>query len=172
MTQIRDEDSNSNEIVKEKLDKCAILLIECYEKILSQRKQLDANLNDGYLNLSKARSQVGCVNLSAMQIPLETLEATLTIDTTDQKIIDKTDQDDDFEYETLNYNVLINGNKAITDQIGQLPKWFGALPSLSLKQSHKSFTKSIEILTSIAELQTNLKSLNKVYSDLCQQLKE
>ena len=45
------------------LDDLVVLYIECYQEILHNHQLLNNSLDDGHLNLSKARSLIGCNNL-------------------------------------------------------------------------------------------------------------
>jgi hypothetical protein len=154
--------------INEKLDRCAIELIECYEDILKQHDLLNKCLDMGYLNLSKARSIVGCTNLSTMQIPAE-IEASVTVDIIEEKLFFQ----NCIEYKNLEFNLKINDNKKdkntesnLKNEIIALPNWFGVLTPLSLKSSQKSFCNSYAIIKSLCESQIKLKNLQIVYKRL------
>lgn len=128
------EDLSTNE----QLDKLALLMLECYDDILAHHTLLEQCLNDAHLNLSKARSLIGCSNLSLLQIPLD-LDASLHID-------------DNFEI--------------LQTHDTQVPKWFGALPPLSLKNSHLGFKRGFSLIAKLCQLQNKLKNLQFEFNEL------
>lgn len=148
--------------LNQKLDKCICLYIDSYQSLLTLRDLLDKTLDDGYLNLSKARSIIGCSNLSVLQIPAE-LEAKVSIETNEKVDIIKTDDPNyDFEYTNIDFNLSVStDNKQVA-----LPNWFGVLTPLSLKLSQKSFFRSLDIISSVCEYQTRLNILGKTYQEL------
>ncbi|RNA41307.1 coiled-coil domain-containing protein [Brachionus plicatilis] len=149
--------------INQKLDKCACLYIESYQSLLTLRELLNKALDDGYLNLSKARSIVGCTSLSILQIPSE-LEAKVSIETNEKIDIVKTDDPSvDLEVPSIQFNLSVSNSDS--KEI-PLPSWFGVLTPLSLKTSQKSFCRSLNLATSICECQTRLNELGKVYQDL------
>ena len=179
-------------ILNEKLDLVATALVECYEKLLSERKLLDTCLNDGYLNLSKARSQVGCAHLSIMQIPAEELKPFVTVEIKSSNTSTALDESKDIriDYSTHSFDLQFEENdedpKKNDEKEGDeikfdakskkkyapLTKWFGAFPSLSLRQSQTAFSNSLFIIKNIADLQAKLKSLHSLYKDLLTQLND
>ncbi len=168
----------------EKLDLVVTLLVESYEKLLSERKLLDECLNDGYLNLSKARSQLGCANLSLMQIPAEdhNLKPFVTIEVTNTKkaVTSNETKDVNIEFSSMTYDLMYDQDesnskgtekKEAKDNLAPQIKWFSAFPPLSLRQCQKSFSKSIVIIKNICDLQAKLKVLNDLYNSLTNELK-
>lgn len=148
--------------LNQKLDKCICLYMESYQSLLTLRELLNKKLDDGYLNLSKARSIMGCSNLSALQIPSE-LEAKVSIETSEKVDITRTDDPSfHFEYPNINFNLSVSTeNKQVA-----LPSWFGVLTPLSLKLSQKSFFRSLDVISSLCEYQTRLNILGKTYQQL------
>jgi hypothetical protein len=124
--------------INEQLDKLTLLMIECYDDILTHHTLLEQCLNEAHLNLSKARSLIGCTNLSLLQIPAD-LNALVKID-------------DNFE--------ILQANDT------QVPKWFGALPPLSLKNSHLSFKRTFNLISKLCQLQIKLKQLQCEFNEL------
>ena len=152
--------------VDEKLDHCVCLLVECYEEILRQRSLLNECLDAGFLNLSKARSLLGCASLSILQVPSE-LDAAVTIDIKEQTAL----AENYFDYKLLEFDLKFsNAPKSATsngpNQANPMPSWFGVLTPMSLKTSHKSFANSLYLIKSISELQNKLTSLKLVYKRL------
>lgn len=152
--------------LNEKLDQCAELLVSTYNEILIVRDSLSEQLDNGFINMSKARSLLGCSGLSAMQIPAE-LESKITVEVVEhnQRTVSG------FEYKDLEFNLDINNyNKNSEEQMeakyAPLPSWFGALPPMSLKNSHMSFSSSIHTIKSLCELQTKLHYLQIAYKQL------
>jgi hypothetical protein len=142
----------------QKLDKCAIEYVECYGQILTQRALMEESLNDAYLNMSKARSLIGCTSLSSLQIPPEL---------TPHARVELNDDDSDYDQ----FNLVFGSNTEQKDDAKSLtcspfPKWFGVLAPLSLKTSHKAFSRSLNMAVSLCELQSKLKSLEKEYKQL------
>lgn len=142
--------------INERLDEYASAYIECYEKLLSERALLAKCLDDGYLNLSKARSIIGCSSLSIMQVPAE-LDASIGVE-------EETVESDTVEHSEYK---LVRRND---HQQQKLPPWFGVLTPLSLKSSHQSFSRSLHLITSICELQSKLNSLRLAYTEAKKQL--
>jgi len=68
------------------------------------------------------------------------------------------------------YSPVISRNSSSSSS--RMPTWFGVLTPQSLRSSHKSFTRSLYLIRSIAELQTKLKQLQVVYADLIEQKKK
>ena len=132
-------------IINEQLDTLAISFVECYQDILFNRDLLNNCLDDAYLNLSKARSLIGCNSLSLLQIPSE-IEASLYVD-------DST--------ETFKLSSSTNG-----DEIKKKCSWFGVLTPLSLKTSQKSFFKSVDVILNLCNLHSKLKSIEIEYKKL------
>ena len=150
--------------IDEKLDHCACLLVECYEEILRQRSLLNECLDAGFLNLSKARSLLGCASLSILQVPSE-LDAAVTIDIKEQTAL----AENYFDYKLLQFDLKLNDPKSANNEPNQtipLPSWFGVLTPMSLKTSQKSFSNSLYLIKSISELQNKLTSLQLVYKRL------
>jgi hypothetical protein len=177
LTDLTIEEKNApGHILDEKLDLVVTLLVKCYEQLLGERKLLEESLNDGYLNLSKARSQLGCANLSIMQVPAEdhNLKPFVTVEVKNEM---KTVRSDDEKNININFSATVydlvyhkDEIKSIdaqsTEQSAPQIKWFAAFPSLSLRQSQKGFSKSIVIAKNIAELQTRLNVLYDLYKSL------
>jgi hypothetical protein len=158
--------------IDDKLDTCAIMLVECYEELL-----LKECLDIGYLNLSKARSLLGCASLSILQVPKEDLIANVKV-----IVNEKTNKAEDyFEYNDTEFNLIdmksLNENtnetkaEAPTILSTPLPNWFGVLTPLSLKTSQKSFSNSLQIIKRICELQAKLVALRTTYKQLLGQSK-
>ena len=163
----------------EKLDLVVTLLVKCYEQLLGERKLLEETLNDGYLNLSKARSQLGCANLSIMQVPAEdhNLKPFVTVEVKNEM---KTVRSDEEKNININFSATVFDlvyhkdeiksidaeKKESTEKSAPQIKWFAAFPSLSLRQSQKGFSKSIVIAKNIAELQAKLNVLYDLYKSL------
>ena len=134
------------ESLNERLDKQACEMLECYEELLTERSLLEKCLDDGYLNMSKARSIVGCASLSRLQIPEEDLgESRFKVNIKDE---------DQFE-------LVVDQNQPLHP-----PKWAGSFPSMSLKASQKAFARSLPLLVSIAHLQAKLTSMELAYKGL------
>ena len=162
----------SNVNINEQLDTCAEMLVNTYDEILKQRQLLNEQLDSGYINLSKARSILGCTNLSMMQIPSE-LEPNVTVN-----ILENNDfSENGIEYKNVDFNLQITDHKktdkdqAIDTEKKQpvnipLPSWFGVLTPMSLKRSQKSFANSLHLVQSICELQTRLQNLQATYKQL------
>ncbi|CAF0754261.1 unnamed protein product [Brachionus calyciflorus] len=154
-------------IINEKLDKCICLFVECYQTVLTQRELLNKTLDDGYLNMSKARSIIGCSSLSILQIPSE-LEAKVTVDIkTDTSLVKTDDPSVKFEYPETNFDLIIDNNHEKKENSSiSMPNWFGVLTPLSLKTSQKSFCRSLNLITSLCESQEKLKNLEQIYKAL------
>lgn len=149
--------------INQKLDKCVCMYIESYQSLLTLRELFNKALDDGYLNLSKARSIIGCSNLSVLQIPSE-LEPKISIETSEKIDIIKTDDPNvDFELKNIQFNLSATGSDS---KEARLPNWFGVLTPLSLKTSQKSFSRSLNLASCIAECQIRLNSLGNFYQDL------
>jgi hypothetical protein len=177
----------------EKLDKCASLYIECYEQLLAERAVLDKCLDDAYLHLSKARSVMGCATLSITQIPNE-LEPNVRVNLIEQNNVSLLDEDR-LMFKSNKFDLVVGKGEKVEsnkkdDEASELsstlenmnisakspskmplPTWFGVLTPLNLKTSHKSFTSSLSIITSICELQSKLESLRSTYHELLKQKK-
>ena len=181
-----DDDKIPNEdILNEKLDLAVTLLVGTYEQLLSERKSLDECLNDGYLNLSKSRSQLGCANLSIMQIPAEdhNLKPFVTVEVNNKSNTVKSNEikNVNIDFASLAYDLVYNKDdvkstdtekKESTELLAPQIKWFAAFPSLSLRQCQKSFSKSIVIIKNICELQAKLKVLYDLYNSLKNQTQD
>lgn len=142
----------------EKLDKCTIDYVECYGQILTQRALLDESLGDAFLNLSKARSLIGCTNLSTLQIPPElTPYAHIELNS---------DEEGHDEFNLVFSSATEQNDDAKRLTCSPFPKWFGVLAPLSLKSSHKSFSRSLNLAVSLCELQSKLKYLEKEFNEL------
>lgn len=149
---------NDLEFLCENLDKCTIEYVECYGEILTQRALLEESLSDAFLNMSKARSLIGCNNLSILQVPTE-LTAHARVELNDD------------ESSCEQFNLTFSNNSEDNKNEKQLscspfPKWFGVLAPLSLKSSHKSFSRSLNLAVSLCELQSKLQSLEKEHKQL------
>jgi hypothetical protein len=142
------------------LEKCSCLFIDCYQQILEERKLLDSTLDDAYLNLSKARSIIGCSNLSILQVPNENLTANVKIE------INEPDQKNDLDLIDKFNNLSIDLIRGSSSTNNKPSNWFGVLTPLSLKQSQTSFNRSLNLIKSICELQIKIQNLQFIYSDL------
>lgn len=169
--------------LNERLDTCACLFIESYQDLLEHRTMLDKCLDGAYLNLSKARSIIGCTSLSILQVPVE-LAPIVTVETSTRKLTTKTDDPNfDFEYSTTNFDLIVkrglkqtNKNEDYNDidklEVKQdsnlipFPNWFGAFAPLSLKTSQKSFARSLYLITSICQLQAKITYLQTDYKKM------
>jgi hypothetical protein len=159
------------ELKNEKLDTIALMLIDCYNEIIEQRELLNTSLDDAYLNLSRARSLVGCSSLSIMQVPFE-LEPNVTVNsnTTQSCCLDSLQQD--IKYNETKFDLIIqtkqktSDNSNVSKPMPAMPTWFGVLTPFCLKTSHKSFSESLYIIKTLCELQTKLFNLQTLYSDL------
>lgn len=141
------------EAVNERLDAQAVQMLECYEELINQRTLLERCLDEGYLNMSKARSLLGCASLSRLQIPQDESglgEARFRVHVSDD--------DDHFEFEHPTQLTQMNP-----------PKWIGAFAPLSLKASQKAFARSLPLLVSIANLQARLGQLQRTYRTLAKE---
>jgi hypothetical protein len=142
----------------EALDEHTVEYIECYGQLLFYHDLLDQCLNEGFLNMSKARSLIGCVNLSMLQIPSE-----LSADVHVAVKYKTNERDPSFGYASFE---MLDNEEENGDTSKKFPKWFGVLAPLSLKTSHKSFCKSIDIIGKLCEQQSRLKSIEKVLEHL------
>ncbi len=141
------------------LDKLAISYIECYQEILFNRQLLNDCLDDAYLNLSKARSLIGCNRLSLLQIPNE-FDANLFVShETDGHMVNEKLSYDKFSL------VSTDDNEDVVVQT-KLPNWFGVFTPLNLKTSQKSFFKSVNIILNVCELQSKLNAIEIEYKNL------
>ncbi len=150
--------------IDDKLDTCASLLVETYDELIIHHQLLKEQLDSGFINLSKARSILGCTHLSILQVPND-LAANVTVDLLESKV----SADEQFEYGSLKYELNLSRNN--TDKIAQvsdipMPSWFGVLTPLSLKSSQKSFASSLPLIMTLCELQTKLQTLQRTYKDL------
>ena len=164
----------------ETLDKCAAMYIECYRQLLSERSLLEKCLDDGFLNLSKARSIMGCASLSIMQVPNE-LECSVRVEVKQEELRSKVDESGaEFKIQLDKFQLVNSANEENRDEksseesnapkpAASSPLWFGALTPQSLKASHKSFARSLHLIASICELQNKLETLAKKYRDLLKQ---
>jgi hypothetical protein len=184
----------ANSLLLDKLDKCVSLYIECYEQLLAERVMLDNCLDDAYLHLSKARSVMGCATLSITQIPNE-LEPSVRVDLGEQNHVSLLDEER-LMFKSKKFDLVIGKSGSGKDDDNNddasllssdletmaisaktpskklpLPTWFGVLTPLNLKTSHKSFTSSLSLVTSICELQSKLESLRSTYQELLNQQK-
>ena len=132
-------------LVEERLDEHACRMIECYAALLAERDKLNARLDAAHLNMSKARSLLGCTRLSVLQVPGEELEPRVTVNTSDR-----------FELNVLD---------------ASFPNWFGLLVPMSLRDSHKAFAASLHHVVAIGALQTRLAQLQSAYATLLAQKK-
>ena len=187
------------ESVCERLDRVVSESIDTYQKLIEQRSLLNKTLDDGYLNLSKARSIMGCANVSILQVPAE-MDARVNVDVAPSQVEAKCEEMEglSIQFESLNFNLgyvqpveTVVAKETDADDFDvvdkseiddeeepkkktppapvdptKLPTWFGVLTPLSLKQSHKSFSSSLSLITSISELQTRLVSLEELYKQL------
>jgi hypothetical protein len=153
------------EQVLNNLEKCSCLFIDYYQQILEERKFLDSTLDDAYLNLSKARSIIGCSNLSILQVPSEDLTANVKIE------INQSDQNEDLDL-IDKFNNLSIDLIGCSSSANKLPNWFGVFTPLSLKQSQTSFNRSLNLIKSICELQIKIQNLQFIYSDLLKRKSE
>ena len=161
--------------LKEKLDTCAILCVETYNELLAQRTRLNEQLDNGFINMSKARSIMGCASLSSMQLPSEITPSVLV------DVVESKQNEIDFEYNQTNFNLKIANIKKSNETVEEtaekkmtvsnipLPSWFGFLTPMSLKSSQKSFCSSFETIKYISELQAKLQDLQNLYTDLLKQ---
>lgn len=155
--------------INEKLDTLTLEILDCYDQILNKRSLLNSNLDDAYLNLSKARSLIGCASLSIMQVPSE-LEPNVTVNELETDAI--CPGNNEIKYKEITYDLVVQSKQKTSDHtdnkqpIPSLPTWFGVLTPLSLKASQKMFSQSLYTIKSICELQTKLNSLQKSYFDL------
>lgn len=142
--------------INERLDKYASEMLACYEELLDERALLEKSLDDGYVNMSKARSIIGCASLSRLQIPLD--EDGLGMARFKVRQFEDVDDDDG----------LIRFELDNSDQVTPLhpPKWIGPLPPLSLKMSQKAFARALTIAVTIADLQSRLRHINDAYKSL------
>ena len=90
------------------------MLIDCYSnEIIEQRKLLNTSLDDAYLNLSRARSLVGCTSLPIMQVPFE-LEANVTVSSkTSQSSC--SDSQQDIKYNETKFDLIIQTKQKTPD---------------------------------------------------------
>ena len=188
------------ESVRERLDKCCTMYVETYQSLLEQRSLLNKTLDDGYLNLSKARSIMGCTSLSILQVPVE-MDARVNVDVAPSQIEEQCDDVDGLsvKLDSLHFHLgyvkqpvveTVVAKEADVDDFdvvdkseladeeeeekpkktpvdpSKLPTWFGLLTPLSLKQSHKAFSASLSLVTSVSELQTRLIGLEELYKQL------
>ena len=157
------------DLVNEKLDTIALEIIDCYDQILKRRSILDSSLDDAYLNLSKARSLIGCASLSIMQVPSE-IEPNVTVNERESDAI--CTGDSQIKYKEISYDLMVKSKQKTNDDtenkqpFPSMPTWFGVLTPLSLKTSQKMFSQSLYTIKSICELQTKLTSLQTLYFDL------
>ncbi len=150
--------------INDKLDACASLLVETYSELITHHELLKEKLDNGFINLSKARSILGCSSLSILQVPND-LSANVTVDLLQSRI----STNEEFEYTNLQYKLnLVKNNNDKIDNVSEIPmpNWFGVLTPLSLKSSQKSFASSLPIIVSLCELQAKLQNLQKTYKDL------
>lgn len=156
-------DNNSSPAVvcqdklNEKLDRYASQMLDCYQEILVQRDILEGFMKDGYLNMSKARSIMGCANLSQLQIPGEELKA-------DVRVVHHLD---DFFDDVKSCQFELISSKSTTS----IPKWIAPFPSQSLNRSQKAFSNSLNVALLIAEKQSLLAALQKEYRTLLDEKK-
>ena len=139
------------EELNQKLDICASEIIECYQEILSERVILEKFLTDGFLNMSKARSIMGCSSLSQLQIPQNEMETQIRVNE---------------YYEEKNNVKTVRFDMENTNKNSTTPKWIAPFSPLSLKNSQKDFTRSLNIIVSVAEKQIRLEALRNTYRDL------
>ena len=132
--------------INEELDKLAISFVECYQEILFNRQLLNNDLDDAFLNLSKARSLIGCTSLSILQIPSE-IEPSVFV---------RVDEDDDNRFQ------LSSGDDETGIQKNSC-SWFGLFTPQSLKTSQKCFFKSMNVVVNLCNLQSKLKSIENDY---------
>ena len=179
LTDLTIEEKNETHILDEKLDLVVTLLVKCYQQLLDERKLLEESLNDGYLNLSKARSQLGCANLSIMQVPAEdhNLKPFVTVEVKNEMRTVRSEEEKNIniKFSATVYDLVYHKDeiksidaekKESTEQSAPQIKWFAAFPPLSLRQSQKGFSKSIVIAKNIAELQAKLNVLYDLYKTL------
>ena len=150
----------------EQLDACALSMLDCYEEILTQRSLLEKSLDDAYLNMSKARSILGCAQLSALQLPAE-LKPSVTVSLTKKHAATEAANAELQLKDELKFALDVEqprGNSPTDAQTPPTcPSWFGALAPLSLRNSQRLFYKSLCVANSIAELQTRLSALQFTY---------
>lgn len=165
---VQDNETNLDSVLED-LDRYTCLYIDCYQELLLKHKQLEDCLNDGFLNLSKARSIIGCTNLSLLQIPVE-LESSVLIKS------DFNYYDENVELNYEKFDLIVNGNSEINEDLNKvktkLPHWFGVLTPLSLKQSHSAFYKSFHTIVLLCQLQSKLKSIEKQVKFLVEKKKK
>lgn len=96
------------ESVCERLDRVVAESIETYQSLLEKRSLLNKTLDDGYLNLSKARSIMGCANVSMLQVPAE-MDARVNVQVAPSQIEaqcdDVVDEELSVKFESLNFNL-------------------------------------------------------------------
>lgn len=141
-------DSLDVEKLNEKLDTYAIEMIECYQDLLAERVLLEKFLKDGFLNMSKARSIVGCASLSRLQIPENTMTAQVRVN----------------EYADESSNDDVKSNRFELIRETGMPMWIGPFSPLSLKNSQKDFSRTLDIIVSLAEKQNRLQGLIDAYN--------
>lgn len=140
-------DSLDVEKLNEKLDTYAVEMIECYQDLLAERVLLEKFLKDGFLNMSKARSIMGCASLSRLQIPENTMTAQVRVN----EYADESKDD-------------VKANRFDLIRETGMPMWIGPFSPLSLKNSQKDFSRTLDIIVSLAEKQNRLRGLIDAYN--------
>jgi D-tyrosyl-tRNA(Tyr) deacylase len=169
---IQDQDECDEWSIDEQLDKCVELMIDCYTKLLEKHDSLNDCLNQAFLKMSKARSLMGCHNVSMLQIPTETLKPLVAVDLHQStrtceinKLVSLNHDHTQFELKKFTNE----NDELVTSDFDlniPMPKWFGVLTPTSLRESQKSFVKSFLSISALCELQTQYKHLEILYKNL------
>jgi hypothetical protein len=166
-------------LLDERLDCCVTSFIETYDQLLDYKMKLNKNLDVAYLNMSKARSLIGCSRVSILQVPNE-MEPKVKV------IEEKDDCNEDINRykllieKSLNKKVLEETNESasspeeddLKSTIVPFPDWFGVFPPQNLRTSHSSFAESLNTIIHICNLQQKLKYLENVYKTLLEERKK
>ena len=169
----KQKDENDEWTIDEQIDKCVELMVDCYTKLLDEHNSLNDCLNEAFLKMSKARSLIGCNNLSMLQVPTESLQPLVAVDLCQSTRTCQIDEQVSFQHEHTQFELkkLNHENDELIstcqfDLNIPMPKWFGVLAPTSLRESQKSFVKSFQAISTLCELQTQYKHLENLYKNL------
>ena len=117
------EKKDDYDLFCDKLYILSLVYMSCYEELLANRTLLDKCLDDAYLNMSKARSLVGCSNLSILQIPVDELTAKYDINVSKNQISEpieignnKGANDHRLEIDTLDFNLSVRHEPPVKEK--------------------------------------------------------
>ncbi|KAF8792042.1 Coiled-coil domain-containing protein 115 [Argiope bruennichi] len=161
-------------ILYRKLDELSITILRTLQSIMFERKYLDANLQEGYINMAKARYLMRGQKVGIHQVNSTNLTATFKNDATlklrsvnveNQLVDDQVSVLAPDEVDCKNEDSKTS-KETICSNYNDPLKWFGVLVPESLRTCQTRFKQSTCTALKIISLHNKLRELHKEYKIL------